>query len=264
MNTYPTYYKQYNFSTPMSNRIQGVIQWLDLPDGQRPNLIGAYMEVVDSAGHTYGPNSPQVGQAANVIDSAIGQLFDHLNKTGKFNSTNVIILADHGMTSLSTSRMVFIDECVDVSKIRIVDMSPNCYIIPHNLSDTAALMQNLTSCKAQYPNITAYLREDIPARLVYNNNSRITPILVIADLGWSITTHANYVPSYFDNTGNHGYDNNYTDMRGLFLAHGPNIKSGVKLDLVPNIEIYNFITHLLKTPGAPNNGTSFLIENLAQ
>ena len=53
-------------------------------------------------------------------------------------------------------------------------------------------------------------------------------------------------------------------MNGIFLAHGPNIKAGVPLDLVPNIEIYNFVTHLLQTPGAPNNGTSLLIDSLSK
>lgn len=259
----PTYYKQYNFDTPMSERVAGVTQWLNLPQDQRPNFIALYMEVVDSAGHSSGPNSTQVGAAAGVIDTALGQLLAAIEASNVANSTNLIIVSDHGMAQLSSQRVVLIDDCVDLSRIRIVDMSPNCYIIPNNENDTAAIMQDLVACKAKYPNITAYLREDIPARLVYSNNIRITPILVIADLGWSITTKAAYSPGNFDNKGNHGYDNGDSDMWGIFLAHGPNIKSGVELNLLPNLEVYNFVTHLLNTTSAPNNGTSFLADKLA-
>ena len=63
-----------------------------------------------------------MGEAAKTVDDAIGQLFDYLQTTGKFNSTNVIIVADHGMTLLSSSRVVFIDDCVDLAKIKIVGM----------------------------------------------------------------------------------------------------------------------------------------------
>eukprot|EP00026_Physarum_polycephalum_P004248 Phypoly_transcript_04265.p1 GENE.Phypoly_transcript_04265~~Phypoly_transcript_04265.p1 ORF type:complete len:454 (+),score=51.76 Phypoly_transcript_04265:712-2073(+) len=264
MGVLPTYFKQYNYNTPMNDRVQGVIQWLDMPDAERPNFIALYMEVVDSAGHAYGPNSTEVGAAAKTVDDAIGQLFAHLGATGKFNSTNIVIVSDHGMASLSSERVVFIDDCVNLSKIAIIDMSPNCYIIPNNASETQEIMQDLEKCKSmQYPNITSYLREDVPERLFYNTSLRITPILVVADLGWSITLRRGYNPSDFDNRGNHGYDNKNSDMYGIFLAHGPNIKSGVPLGLVSNLDVYNFVTHLLQTPAAPNNGSTVLIDQLA-
>jgi hypothetical protein len=96
-------------------------------------------------------------------------------------------------------------------------MSPNCYIIPNNASETDEIMANLATCKAmQYPNITAYLRENVPEPLFYNNNQRITPILVIADLGWSITVRNGYDPADFDNRGNHGYDNKYLLHQNFF------------------------------------------------
>lgn len=52
------------------------------------------------------------------------------------------------------------------------------------------------------------------------------------------------------------------EMQGIFIAHGPNIKQGHTVDLVPNVDVYNFLSHLLHVSPAPNNGSSFLIDNI--
>lgn len=40
----------------------------------------------------------------------------------------------------------------------------------------------------------AYLKKDIPERLHYKNNDRIQPILLIADVGWTIVQRGNKIP----------------------------------------------------------------------
>lgn len=249
----------------MDTRVNGVIEWLNLPDGERPNLLGLYMEPVDSAGHEHGPISDGVGDAIAVVDEAIGKLLDYLYTSGKFNTTNLVIVSDHGMTLLDSSRIFFLDDCIDLTKVRVVDWSPNGFILPNNPDDTQEILSRLQACSATNPNITAYLREDIPAPLFFNSSRRITPIFVMADLGWSITSRATYNPVIYNYTskGNHGYDNRELDMQGIFLAHGPNVKQGHTVDQVPNLDVYNFISAILQISPAPNNGTTFLVDNVA-
>lgn len=154
-------------------------------------------------------------------------------------------------------------------------MTPISYILPNNMSMIPALLANLTSCKMRYPNLTSYLKADIPAYYHYNTNRRITPIVAIADLGWSITTRSSR--SRFTGTGSHGYDNRYAsfyhstrtkiyrrtpDMRGIFLAYGPNIKVNHTIPLVENLDVYNLVTHILDVPAAPNNGTMTLVDEI--
>lgn len=37
-----------------------------------------------------------------------------------------------------------------------------------------------------HPNMTVYKKEEIPSRLHYKHNSRIQPVLAVADIGWEI------------------------------------------------------------------------------
>ena len=56
-------------------------------------------------------------------------------------------------------------------------------------------------------------------------------------MGWSLV--GNKKSDWYANTkGNHGYDNNHTDMHGIFLATGPAFKSGYKTGTLWNIDIY--------------------------
>lgn len=55
-------------------------------------------------------------------------------------------------------------------------------------ADPKAVFKNLSSC---HPNMTAYMKKDIPERLHYKNNERIPLIILIADEGWTIVQRGN-------------------------------------------------------------------------
>jgi hypothetical protein len=40
-----------------------------------------------------------------------------------------------------------------------------------------------------HPHVTAWLRADVPARLGYKRNRRVAPVVVAADLGWTLCGH---------------------------------------------------------------------------
>lgn len=263
---YPTHYKPYDKSVSMDTRVDGVIQWLEMDKERKLNFIALYMEPVDDAGHAYGPNnSTQMVAALQEVDSAIANLLSFLSNSSLYNTTNIVIVSDHGMTELSSDRVAYLENCIDLSLVTIVDYSPNAFLIPKDLSTTSSLLSLFDECKrTRYPNITAYAKADIPAVLNFNASDRITPIVVIADLGWSIA-----VGSFNGPKGNHGYDNRNADMRGIFLAHGPNIRATSSpsplsplSSPVPNIDVYNFLSHLLHVSPAPNNGSSFLVDQI--
>ncbi|KAB2845720.1 MAG: hypothetical protein F9K42_12340 [Ignavibacterium sp.] len=45
--------------------------------------------------------------------------------------------------------------------------------------------------------------------------------------------------------GNHGYDNNYIDMHGIFFAIGPDFKTGYTCGTIQNIDINPLLAELL-------------------
>eukprot|EP00741_Cyanophora_paradoxa_P014497 tig00020801_g13981.t1 len=110
---------------------------------------------------------------------------------------------DHGMTALSPERVVTLDSYLDLG---------GAY---------AAL-------KAAHPRLVVYEKQMIPERLHYQKNPRIQSFIGIADVGWSLTDSKTAAahPEYFRG-GQHGYDPHVgSDMHGIFLGQGPDLRAG--------------------------------------
>ena len=62
----------------------------------RPSFITLYIENVDHAGHSDGPDSDEVNKQLKIADRAVSYLIEGLRLRGLENCVNIIILADHG------------------------------------------------------------------------------------------------------------------------------------------------------------------------
>jgi len=207
---------------------------------------------VDSAGHSYGPDSPQVVTAILNVDAAIGQLLDGLKARGILDDTHVVIVSDHGMTELSTDRTIPIQDYIDLSTVTVVTLSPVLMLIPINLDQTDELIKNLTT--PGHPNLTVWRKSEIPAKYYFQNNPRITPIVGLADEGWTVTSPTSGVYS----KGNHGFDPATASMGAFLAAAGPKYKkvNQFEVDFNPRaIDVYNLACWTLSIPPAPNNGS---------
>ena len=78
----PTYFKHYEHNQPYRERIDGVIDWLQLPQNERPHFITLYFHDTDSFGHEFGPNSTEINTSIQRIDSLVGYLNNELSKIG--------------------------------------------------------------------------------------------------------------------------------------------------------------------------------------
>ncbi|PIW69210.1 MAG: alkaline phosphatase family protein, partial [Ignavibacteriales bacterium CG12_big_fil_rev_8_21_14_0_65_30_8] len=91
----------------------------------------------------------------------------------------------------------------------------------------------------------------------------IPDIILSADLGWSLTTDwSEKYMSKMETGGNHGWDNNYTDMHGIFFAMGPNFKKGYKTGTINNIDIYPLMCKIFNI--SPRSNVDGKIENIEQ
>ncbi|MCC5914744.1 MAG: alkaline phosphatase family protein, partial [Balneolaceae bacterium] len=72
----PSKWMDYDGSVPDSSRIETVMTWLD-PQGEiAADFSTLYFSFVDSRGHSYGPNSPEVDEAVVEMDALLGFLFE--------------------------------------------------------------------------------------------------------------------------------------------------------------------------------------------
>jgi predicted AlkP superfamily pyrophosphatase or phosphodiesterase len=102
--------------------------------------------------------------------------------------------------------------------------------------------------------MAVYRKDSVPARFHYRAHPRITPLVLVADEGWTITTRARAARNRVRG-GTHGFDNALPSMGALFVAAGPDIAPGRVLPPVSNIHVYELLSALLGVRPAPNDGS---------
>ena len=251
--TRPSYYGVYDGNISREDRVQKILEWIDLPKQSRPVFMTLYFSDVDSWGHNIGPDAIGMNSIIKEIDESIGLLVSGLNKREILDNINIIITSDHGMAGLSRDRVIFLDDYININDVRMVDWSPVAMILPEDDS----IVSTYSALYDAHPQMSVFKKEDVPARLHFNNHRRIPPIICIAADGWSISDR-----DYFDENpysftgGTHGYEPINKSMHGIFIASGPGLKGGLTIDSFSSIHIYEVIAHILDID-TPENDASF-------
>jgi predicted AlkP superfamily pyrophosphatase or phosphodiesterase len=231
-------------------RVDRLLAWLDLPKAERPQFLALYLDHVDEEGHHFGPQSPMVDSAIAEADAAIARLTAGLEKRGLGETTNLIVVADHGMAKVEPDHWLFVDDFAPAHDYRIVTSGALLALIP-NQGKTQEIEAALLSPKEH---MVCRRKSDLPERLNYGKNPRIPPILCLAEIGWSITTHANAAKATRPTLGTHGYDNADPQMAAAFVAHGPAFRRHVTHAAFDNVDVYPLLARLLAVPPEPNDG----------
>ena len=255
--TRPTYWKPYDGKMSNEARVDTILSWLDLPSGERPTLLSLYFSDVDSAGHDFSPESAETRNAVLKVDADLGRLIDGLKARGIFSLVSLIIVSDHGMATQDPNDAVILDELVDTNLAEKILWTPEIVSIFPRAGKEDAIYETL---KAKLPpQAKVYHKAEMPARFHYSNSTRIAPLLVLPDEGWTLTTRSKFDEMKARGRGNglrggHGYDNELPSMRAIFIAHGSAFKKGAVIEPFENIQVYNVMTRILGLTPAPNDG----------
>jgi len=251
----PTWWYHYEHTRPNAARVAQVLEWLALPPREAPALIALYFSDTDDAGHSAGPASPQVDSAIARVDSAIGVIVDGIDRLGLHDVVNVVVVADHGMAAVATERTIVLDDLIDPSTLDILDLNPVGMLVPRD-GDVDRVIHALDGV---HPHLRAYRRGALPARYRFEGNPRITPVVAVADEGWTLATRAELArrrPPNVVTGGAHGYDPAAASMGAVFVAAGPGVSAGGRM--IPafgNVHVYPFVAALLGLRPAPNDGS---------
>ena len=241
----PSKYYVYNEDPTNLDRMDQILSWLLHTGNARPSFLASYFSVVDSKGHSYGPDGDETIEAIRVVDEAIGHLIDGLEAQNILNEVNIMIVSDHGMTETPDTKVINIADYINLDDVVTVGGGPFMEIRPNEgkLESVYQALQNID-------NTQVFKKEDIPDKFNYKNNNRIEPILLLADEHWSIMT-----PGRTPIAGSHGYDPDYQSMNGIFIAHGPAFKSGFSGPEIHNIHLYEMMCKILGVVPANNDGS---------
>ena len=251
----PTYHRTFDGRLTSAQRVDGLLAWLDLPEDRRPVFCTLYLDVVDHAGHDFGPDAPETAAAVRNVDAAVGRLLDGLGARGRGDATNLVIISDHGMASVGDRQTVFLDDLIALRGIHVECLGTQAGLRPTDISP----VDLLAKLRPVLPgHLHACLREEVPGRFHYRDNPRIPPVLIFADEGWEITTHASAEKRTKPERGDHGYDNQLISMGATFIARGPAFRHGVVIPPFENVEVYNLLCTVLGLKPAPNDGDDSL------
>lgn len=237
----PNYFKYYDHNFDYFERINGILSWLTLPYNKRPKFLTVYFDLVDTYGHKFAPLSDSTNKAVRFVDSVLGYLLTGLNKLKLIDSVNLIVISDHGMTEVSSDRIINIEKIISNEKVKIIGRGPWMHLFV-NEKEIDVVYKKLSE---NQKNFSVFKRDKIPDYFNFKNNPLIGDLFILADLGWSLITNKdnNRISEY--RGGNHGFDNNHLDMHGIFYAYGPSFKKNYKTGTLEIINIYPLLCKLL-------------------
>lgn len=259
----PSFWKPFQQNKDYAQRIDEVLQWLALPEKQRPRLITLYFSAVDSAAHHFGVGSAQEQAAVVKVDKHIGDLLVGLNKLGLAKRTNIVVVADHGMANLSDQRVINIDQWMDLSVFTAADIfnEENSVHAPFlNLYAEPKLVDAAYNKLHQvHPNMRVLRRGAFPANYHFDHPQREPDLMLLADAGWSIyasrdKTKPQSMVKLGRSVATHGYDNQDPLMQATFIASGPAFKKKLLAKPFDNIEVYGLLACALNIKPANTDG----------
>ncbi|NBB51422.1 alkaline phosphatase family protein [Rhizobium sp. CRIBSB] len=234
----PSYWLPFEQTVPSRARVNILLGWVSLPEAERPRFATLYFDVVDTAGHRFGPGSPEVDAALAEVDAAVAALLTGLEARGL--EANLVIVADHGMAAISGERIIMLDDRVPAEAFEAVALGPVATLEPvagHEAEVEAALI-------GTSPHMQCWRKGELPDRLAYGRHRRVPAIVCLAETGWFIGTRGRTDPARISG-GAHGYDNLAPEMRALFIAHGPAFAPGVRLTGVDSVDVQPLLGRLL-------------------
>ena len=253
----PSYYLAYDDKIPDGNRVAQIIAWLKLPPEKRPHFITLYYSNVDHAGHSYGPEAPQTGEAVRHVDDMIGKLSEGIATLGL--SVDLIVLADHGMEA-TRGGWVTLDKWADLSQFET--SGPLLYA-----KSEADAQKAYLSLLGASETFKVYRREKVPAYLHFNSNPREGDPVVVPAGPFNITAHepkSNGNPTS-PSVGQHGYDPaTMPSMKAIFYAAGPDIRAGATVAPFENVNIYPLIAKILGLRVGAIDGKLSVLQSILQ
>lgn len=245
--SFPDYYHIYNGDIQNDERISAVIDWLKLPEKERPHFVSLYFSLVDSQGHATGPNAKETGEAVLEADRLLGLLMTRLKEVEL--PVNVIVTSDHGMNEVPSTaeNLINIDAVmagIEKSDYQLVSSGALAHLY---IDDTSKVNPIYQSLKKRENDFKVYRKQDFPSNWHYDNPKSGEVLIVVAPDHYLTTTNNKYRMVQNGRVhGQHGFDPYTTkDMGAIFYAAGPSFKRGITIGTFENVHVYPLVAHIL-------------------
>jgi predicted AlkP superfamily pyrophosphatase or phosphodiesterase len=228
----------------------------------RPNLMLFHLLNLDSTQHRYGPRTPAAMAAMALLDTQVATIMQAVQDSGTGSRTTVFVVSDHGFKAVKRQirpNAIFAKERllkVDGGKVA----SAQVYSVPEGGSalvyvtvpdEGGALLAKAKALLAGVEGIDLvveapeFSKYGLPAPAT---TGQMGALMLTAKEGYAFTADA-AEPAVVDapagSLGSHGYVASDPDIQALFIASGRNVKPGVTVDAVSNLNLTPTIARLL-------------------
>ncbi|WP_421857289.1 ectonucleotide pyrophosphatase/phosphodiesterase [Oceanicaulis sp.] len=258
----PSIWMPYQHDKPYQERVDEVLAWYDARAADQPRLAAVYFDHVDSVAHRHGPETAAVAEAVAEVDGYVGQLVEGLRARGLLETTNIIIVSDHGMAQLSEDRIVAVDDWIDFDRVYSPHMEgrwgagaqPYIFLFSED-GDQAAIDEAYDAINASgNDHVVAYKAGEMPDHYRLDHPTRGPDLLVVAEAGWSLVAPSLEQSPRRILPGNHGYDALDPVMGATFVAAGPRFDGVGEVSAFENVNIYLMIACALGLDPAETDG----------
>lgn len=196
-----------------------ILDWVALPEEQRPALILGYFPGIDVEGHKHGPFARQTMAILKNYDHLFGRFLNDLKRRGLLATTNIVLVSDHGMIKADkpidmTGPMAELEKRLGKKNMRYeisAGTQINIYLKKKSrVPETVALLKPV-------PHLRVYAARDFPAEWHYQN-PRSGDVLVVVDPPYYLS-FGKPKPGE-EKVGFHGYDPKFPEMHAFFAAAG--------------------------------------------
>lgn len=237
------------------SRVDQIFEWIDSGACQ---LCLLYFSAVDTAGHAYGPDSPEVAAAVADMDKVVGRIEAALAARSLTDKANLVLLSDHGMSPVGEN-FIYLDDYLDLTTVSSQEHGAFTDLWPL----APATVDSVLAALAPAPHLTCWAKDKVPDYNHFQRSDRIAPIVCVSDDTWSTSARSSSSPFWFPTSlkGMHGFMPNLPNMGASFVVRAPSkFDSGVDgqaghLAQTSNLNVFNLICHLLQISPSPNNGT---------
>jgi alkaline phosphatase D len=233
----PSYYARYSDKFPNERRVNQILDWLRLPAPRRPHFLTLYFSDTDHAGHQYGPDSPQLADAVHEVDSELGRLSEGIAALKL--PVDVIVVADHGMATVRGGWVTLDEIGLDDS---LLEDSEGQLMYAKSDADAQKILESLRGKSEKFQ---VYRRHHVPEHLHFDSNPRAGDPVVIQTGPFEIRVSASS-DKRNPSAGAHGFDPVILpEMRAIFVASGPDIRTGATVVPFENVNVYPLIAKIL-------------------
>lgn len=239
----PTHWRKYNKDIKGTRRVDQVLKWLAEAPETRPHLYTLYFEMVDDNSHWYGPESKQAKKSVKNVDRYLKRLLKGIRKLPYGDQVNIMVMSDHGQSGYDwTAAPYILNERMSLDGISVVDKG-NHVLIYLNQPDPERAETIRDLVNSSWEHGRAWLAEDAPADWHVPDNPRFADVILVADDDYAVVSSKERIPKI--PLGAHGWKPEDPDMHGVFIATGPQFKSGTRIGPMQNVDVYPLAVKVL-------------------